>query len=84
MSGCNRGGQLEGETHFPYYLYVCSSRSITRSYSIHHPINILLHHLHEFNVVFFLRHITQMLNEIHDIRPIIHGVLVDHQPLQDT
>ena len=59
-------------------LDVRSSRAVARSYRINDSENILLHHADEILMVLSLRHVTKMLDEIHDICTIIHGILQNH------
>ena len=56
-------------------LDVGGSRSIAGSNSVHDHQDILLHHSDKIQVIFSLGHVAEMLDEVHDIRPVVHRVL---------
>ena len=56
---------------------ICRSGSIARGNSIHDLKNVFLHHRNEICVIFPLRHVAKMLDEVHNIGAVIHGILED-------
>ena len=67
-------GGMEGP-HPPHDLYVRGSRSVARRDGVHDAQDVPLHHAHEVEVVFALGHVAEVLDEVHDVRAVVHGVL---------
>ena len=62
-----------GKVNYPSHdLDVCCSRPIARCYGIDNYEDILLHHPNEIEVALSLGHITEVLDEIHDICTVVH------------
>ena len=67
---------LEGyKAYSSHYFHVGSSRPIARRNCINDSQDIPLHHSDELEVVFSLRHVAKVLNEVHDICAVVHIVL---------
>ena len=73
----------QGEVaYLPHNPHVRRPASIPRANGLHHPQYVPLHHPHKLDGPLFTRQIAQMLDEIHNIRPVVHGVAL--QLLEDA
>ena len=68
----------ECRTNPPHHLHIRGAGPITRCNGIHDTQYVPLHHAHEIQVVFALRHVAEMLDEVHDVRTVVHGILAAH------
>lgn len=59
-------------------LNIGRSRAVTRRYGIYDCQDVLLHHPHIVRVVLALGHVAEVLNEVHDVCPVVHRVLEKH------
>ena len=66
-----------GETHPPHHLDIRSPGPITRRDGVDDAQDIPLHHADEVEVVLALGHVAEVLDEVHYISTIIHGILKD-------
>ena len=68
----------ECSTDPPHNLHIRSPRPITRCNGIHNTQYVSLHHAHEIQVIFALRHVAEMLDEVHYVRTVVHRILAAH------
>lgn len=73
-----KGGETGGNrrTHPPHDFHVCGPGSIAGCDGIHDTQDISLHHAHKVEVVFALGHVAEVLDEVHDVCSIVHGILM--------
>ena len=62
--------------HPPNDLDVRGAGAVARRHGVDHAVYVALHHAHEVEVVLALRHVAQVLDEVHDVGPVVHGILL--------
>ena len=70
------GGVSEnGRSHFSDNFDIGRAGAVVRGHCIDHPDDVALHHADVVRVAIALRHVEEVLYEVHDIGTCIHVVL---------
>lgn len=56
--------------------YVCGAGTVAGCDGVYDSENVSLHHANEVEVVFTLGYLAKVLNEIHNVCPVVHRVLL--------
>lgn len=68
-------GDRNGADYLPHNLDVSSARSIGWRNSFNHTYNVPLHHADVIIVVLASGHVAEVLDKVHDIGAVVHGVV---------
>ena len=70
-----RGAFAVWGTNPPHNFHVCSAGAVAWSDGVDYAQDVPLHHADEVEVVFALGHVAEVLDEVHDVCAVVHGVL---------
>lgn len=68
-------GQGGGGEHPSHNFYVCGAGAIAGCNCVYDSEDVALHHADEVEVVFTLGYFAKVLDEIHNVCTVVHGVL---------
>jgi len=69
------GGRVRRVAYVSHDFDVGGASAIAGCYCVHDEEDVLLHHPHEVEVAFALGHVTEVLDEVHDVGAVVHGAL---------